>query len=104
MQIVINRLRSAPMRSHSSFDSEEVQLNQAKRHTGFLPGERRERRERGEDETEVVPSLSRRGAEKRRRLVLKSLNCCQREEGGLIGVLTVSGWLLCRQARGFGCF
>lgn len=78
MQIVINRLRYAPMRSHSSFDSEEVRLNQAKRHTGFLPGERRER---GEDETEVVPGLSRRGAEKRRRLALKSLNCCQREEG-----------------------
>lgn len=51
MQIVINRLRYAPMRSHSSFDSEEVRLNQAKRHRGFrlveAGGERNEGRMRG---------------------------------------------------------
>lgn len=55
MQIVINRLRYAPMRSHSSFDSEEVRLNQAKRHRGFrLVGGGEERAKRGEDERELL--------------------------------------------------
>lgn len=103
MQIVINRLRYAPMRSHSSFDSVEVWLNQAKRHRGFLPTRgRRERGEQGENEREPVLGLSRRGAEKRCRLSLKCLNCCQGEQEGRFGVLTVSGWLLCSYSKDKG--
>lgn len=103
MQIVINRLRYAPMRSHSSFDSEEVRLNQAKRHRGFLPTRgRRERGEQGEDEKKLVLGLSLRGAEMRRRLAVKSLNCCQGEQEGRFCVFTVSGWLLCRYSKDKG--
>lgn len=83
MQIVINRLCYAPMRSHSSFDSEKVLLNQAKRHRGFLPTPgRRESGEQGEDETELVPGLSVRGAEKRCGLMLKCLNVSHGEQEG----------------------
>lgn len=46
-----------------------------------------------------VLGLSRRGAEKRRRLALKCLNCCQGEQEGRFGVHTASGWLLCRYSR-----
>lgn len=95
MQIVINRLRYAPMRSHSSFDSEEVRLNQAKRHRGFrLVGggkkkERNEGRMRGSCFRFYLAEVMKSVVGSRRNVGAVSKNVSG-------STLTVSVWLVCR--------